>query len=339
MPGAGKRWLIPLVALAVAPLAAQNPPEKPVGPPPMRIPFDRIRPEATLDLMAVTGIGTTADAVWAVARRPAGVTRIDPDGPTAGAAIALPAEPCGTMAATSGALWVPICGDQPALVRIDEKTSALETVALSALVPATGSDSKTASMSVAAGVGSVWLLASHSGMLLRIDPDTRLPVADVYLPKASPDLAFGFEALWVAAGGANRAIRINPHTNLVTKSIAAGKPASRVAVSDDAVWILSEADGTVIRIDPKTDAAGATIDVAKTLTGGRITAGAGSVWISAAGLPLARIDPRTNRVVQVFAGEAAVAAMAHGHESLWLAVSGDRFWRVDPKFLEALRPE
>lgn len=338
MPGAGKRWLISLVALAVAPLAAQNPPEKPAGPPPMRIPFERITAEATLEIMAVTGIGTTADAVWAVARRPAGVTRIDPDGPTAGAAIALPAEPCGTMAATAGALWVPICGDQPALVRIDEKTSELETVALSALVPATGSDSTT-SMSVAAGVGSVWLLASHSGMLLRIDPDTRLPVADVYLPKASPDLAFGFEALWVAAGGANRAIRINPHTNLATKSIAAGKPVSRVAVSDDAVWLLSEADGTVIRIDPKSEAVGATIDVAGTLTGGRIAAGAGSVWVSAAGLPLARIDPRTNRVVQMFTGDAAVAAMALGHDSLWLAVSGDRLWRVDPKFLEALRPE
>jgi len=160
----------------------------------------------------------------------------------------------------------------------------------------------------------------------------------VYVPKASPDLAFGFEALWVAAGGANRAIRINPHTNLVTKSIAAGKPASRVAVSDDAVWILSEADGSVIRIDPKTDAVGATIDVAEALTGGRIAAGAGSVWVSAAGLPLARLDPRTNRVVQMFTGEAAVAALAYGHNALWLAVS-DRLWRVDPKFLEALRPK
>jgi streptogramin lyase len=338
MPGAGKWRLIPLVALTLAPLAAQNPPETPAAPPPMRIPFERIKPETTLDMMAVMGIGTTADAVWALAATPASVTRIDLDGPGAGPAIALPGKPCGTIAAAFGAVWIPVCGDQPSLVRIDEKTSELETVALSALVPATGSDSPTAPMSVATGVGSVWLLAPQSGLLLRIDPDTRLPVADVYLPKMSADLAFGFEALWVAAGIANRAIRLNPHTNAVTKSIAAGKPASRIAVSDDAVWVLSEADGTVIRIDPKTDAVGATIDVAEALAGGRIAAGVGSVWISAAGLPLARIDPRTNRVVQMFTGDAAVAAMVHGHDSLWLAVS-DRLWRVDPKFLEALRPE
>jgi hypothetical protein len=79
MPGAGKWRLIPLVALTLAPLAAQNPPETPAAPPPMRIPFERIKPETTLDMMAVMGIGTTADAVWALAATPASVTRIDLD--------------------------------------------------------------------------------------------------------------------------------------------------------------------------------------------------------------------------------------------------------------------
>jgi streptogramin lyase len=332
MPGLGKFWLLSLTTLAAGLLAAQDPADTPAGPPAMRIAFDRVKPEATFEIMAVTSIGQTSGAVWAVGRAPAAVTRIDPDANAAGPGTPLPSAPCGNGAAGFGALWIPLC-DGPALARLDEKTSEVTTTPLAGLTSAAGSGS----ISVATGIGSVWLLAADSGILLRVDPDSRLPVADIHLPKGASDLAFGLEALW-AAGGANRALRIDPHTNLVLISIAAGTSTTRVTVGEDAVWLLSEADGKVIRIDPEKNAVAATIDVADSLTGGMLAAGAGSVWISSTSLPLARIDPRTNRVVQVFTGERGASAMAIGHDSLWLAAPA-HVWRVDPKFLAALRPE
>ena len=92
----------------------------------------------------------------------------------------------------------------------------------------------------------------------------------------------------------------------------------RLAAADGAVWTLNQGDGSVTRVDTATNKAVATIAVGMDVAAGEIAAGEGSVWISAPGVPLVRIDPRTNKVAQRFSGEGGGAVLV-AHGSLWLA--------------------
>jgi streptogramin lyase len=79
-----------------------------------------------------------------------------------------------------------------------------------------------------------------------------------------------------------------------------------------------------------------TISIGSDVAGGDIAAGEGSVWISAPGVPLVRIEPRTNKVAQRFTGDGGGAVLV-AHGSLWLA-AGSQTLRLDPKLVAALRP-
>ncbi|MDH4065999.1 MAG: hypothetical protein OEW19_16490, partial [Acidobacteriota bacterium] len=70
---------------------------------------------------------------------------------------------------------------------------------------------------------------------------------------------------------------------------------------------------------------------------GDIAAGAGSVWVSATGSPIVRIDPRTNRAVQRFTGQGGGAILV-AHGSLWVAAEAETTWRLDPRLVAAVRP-
>lgn len=327
MSGVGKLPVF-MVLAALGFGVRQSPPEKTAGPPPLRMPFARVRAEGVFTIPALTGLGTTADAVWAVSRSPAAVMRIDPKDNSLGKPVELTAVPCGGAAAEFGALWVPLCSE-PGLARIDVKTLAVTTTPVPGLVASAGS--------LTTGIGSVWMLADGKGTVLRLDPDTGRAVADVYVAQGSSAIAFGLKAIWTAGGDANQVIRINPHTNLIEATIPAGKAPRSIAVGENAIWVLSQGDGTVIRIDPVSNRIAATIDLGVSLAGGSIAAGEGSVWVAAPGAPLSRIDPRTNRLVQQFSSEGGGGPLAVAHRSLWIAVSADTLWRVDPKFVEALR--
>ena len=107
-----------------------------------------------------------------------------------------------------------------------------------------------------------------------------------------------------------------------------GPRPGRLAVGEGGVWVLNRGDGSVTRIDPKTARWSATIAVDPAVAEGEIAAGEGSVWISAPGVPLLRIDPRTNRAVQRFDGDGG-GAVVTGHGSVW--VSGGTESPVAPR--------
>jgi streptogramin lyase len=321
------RKLCACIVLAAAWTLPQQPGPVPDGPPPVELPFDRVKPDATFDLAEVSSIDAATDRVWTLSAPASSLVAIDPDTNVGGPPVALGGSPCGAMAAEFGAVWVPLCGDRR-LARVDVKTSAVTHTALAGLSAPAGSTT--------AGVGSIWVLADERGTLLRIDPDNGAAVADVSVPRGSAAAAFGMKAIWVAAPAANQVVRINAYTNLIEKTVTAGQSPRAIAVGDGAIWVLSEGDGTVVRLDPATNRTAATIDVGRASAGGWIAVGEGSVWVSARGAPLVRIDPRTNRVAQRFAGEAG-GPLAVGHRSLWIAVSDATVWRVDPRFVAALR--
>jgi YVTN family beta-propeller protein len=322
--------------LVLAGLVVQEPgaEKKPVGPAPDRISFERVMPDATVDLIGATDISATADAVWVVSRETGVVSRLDPAS-NAVAATVTPGEwPCAGLAEAFGSLWVPLCGEY-GMARISLESNELQTTMATGIADADGS--------IASGVGSIWILTGTNGILQRLDPDTNRPVAEVYLPAGSYAAVFGHEALWVTSADKGTVSRVDPHTNLVVKTMTVGTGARHMAIGDDAVWVLNAGDGTVSRIDPKANRVSATIQVSEpagldksALAKGRIAAGAGSVWISAPGLPLARFDPRSNTLVQMLEGEGG-GPLAVGHKSLWLLISPEKLLRIDPRLVAALR--
>ena len=191
---------------------------------------------------------------------------------------------------------------------------------------------------IATGVGSVWALTDRKGVLSRIDPDTNASVAEVYVAGGATAVAFGDDALWITSeDGQSSSTRVNPHNNEIVETIEVGPKPGRLAVGEGGVWTLNRGDGSVTRVDPATNKVVATIPIGAARPAGEIAAGAGSVWISAPGVPIVRIDPRTNRAVQRFTGDGGGAVLV-AHGSLWVAAGPQLTWRLDPLLVSSTRP-
>src|ERR1035438_3697639 len=81
---------------------------------------------SSINLPATFKVGGTADwvlvtdnAVWVASTKPYAVLRIDPATNTIVATVKVSGEACSGLASGFGSIWVPVCGKEPALVRID----------------------------------------------------------------------------------------------------------------------------------------------------------------------------------------------------------------------------
>jgi len=304
------------------------------GPPPLYLAIARLTPDATIAIGGERRISAAADAVWVTNREAGTLTKIDPKSNAAGAPIAVGKEPCFTVLTAFKSVWVPLCGT-PGLARV---ATAAEPAPAAPDTPAATVITKTirAAGPITAGAGSIWMITDPRGALSRIDPDTNAVVAEVAVAAGSAALAFSDEAVWVASARGNTVTRVNGRTNVVTDIVKVGRGPSAIAAGAGAVWTLNSGDGTVSRIDMKTNTVTATIKTGVTGPNGSIVIGEGSVWISAAGWPLTRLDPATNQVRQQFTGPGG-GALAMGAASIWLAAEPQAIWRVDPRRVEATR--
>jgi YVTN family beta-propeller protein len=266
------------------------------------------------------------DSVWVSNSPKNSVSRLDPKSDKV-ETVAVGKAPCSGLAAGFGSVWVPNCGDQT-ISRIDVKTGKVRSTFPSGIADSEGG--------IAIGADSLWVLTDKKGILARIDPDTEKPVAEIRIAPGSYAVAFGEDGVWVTSTAKNLVTRVDPKTNLVLETIAVGKEPRFLTVGEGAVWTLNQGDGSVTRIDPKTNKVVATIPVGVPGPGGEISAGEGSVWVTAPGVPLSRIDPATNKVVQQFVGEGGDSVRA-SVGFVWLAdLKGGRVWRLDPKRVAAI---
>src|SRR5918993_1482269 len=321
-----------VVWLPLGPLAtsrAQTPPQPSPARPPTELPFSAVKPDAVFAIPMEPGSTMTADAGWVRGGAGGVVTRLDPKTNTAGPPLPAGPAPCASLSAAFGSIWVPLCGDTPGIARIDIATGK---VALTLPLTVTGPKGTTAT-----AVGSVWVLTDRKGVLSRIDPDTNAAVAETHVAAGAEAVAAGDDALWVTSGPSGTLTRVNPHTNEVVEIVKVGTNPGRLAVGEGAVWTLNQGDGTVSRVDPKTNKVVATIAVGEVCATGELAVGEGSVWISAPGVPITRIDPRTNRAVQRFTGEGGGAILV-AHGSLWVASGPKQMSRLDPTLVATLRP-
>jgi hypothetical protein len=94
------------------------------------------------------------------------------------------------------------------------------------------------------------------------------------------------------------------------------------------IWVFGQGDHVVQRIDPQTRKVVASIDTGRENGWGEMTCGAGYVWFSLPGVPIAQIDSTTNALVRIFAGQSKGWSIAYGAGSLW--IGGAPILRLTP---------
>jgi virginiamycin B lyase len=307
-----------------------TPPKPGVKTPGVKIPIERLKPEAVFAVPGAPDWIVVDEAVWISNKPKDTVARLDPKTNEVAATIPVGKRPCSGLAAGFGSLWVPNCGDET-ISRVDLKSGAVSATIRTRIGNTEGS--------IVTGASSVWMIIDAKGTLARFDPATNAVVAEISVAPGSYGLAFGEDAVWVTSTERNLVSRIDPHTNLVAETIAVGKAPRFIAAGGGAVWTLNQGDGSVSRIDPKTNKVVATIEVGVPGGGGDIAVGEGSVWVTSFEFPLSRIDPSTNAVAQQFFGKGGDAVRV-GLGSVWLSnLEAGTVWRIDPRRVLATLPD
>lgn len=302
-------------------------PPPPPARPPIKLALTSLKPDAAIEGSGDRRLALAANAIWVSNASTGSLVRIDPKTNTAGKPVSLsPAgsAACQPVVGAFKSLWVALCGSK-GLARFDEAAEK-PPVAVSVAIRSAGP--------LVTGTGSIWMITDTAGTITRIDPDTNAAVAEITVPSGANAIAFGLGAIWVTSSAGSTVTRVNGDTNVVVETIKVGRGPTSVAIGEGSVWTMNGGDGTVSRIDPKTNKVTETIKAGVTSAMGTIAIGEGSVWLSAAGTPLTRIDPVSNRMVQQFTGPGG-GALVIGLKSLWFAATPTAIWRVDPKRVEA----
>jgi virginiamycin B lyase len=322
----------PLVLVLVAALPVFQPalvsqtPASSSSRPADEIPLSRLKAEAILTVALAPGAVATAEGL--VLPTDAGLARVVAGDNSLASPMLTSQRPCGSLASGFGALWVPLC-QHGRIARVDGKTSGVGVPIEVAVADPAGR--------IAVGVGSVWVASTAAGIVSRVDADTGEVVAEIRVAGEPSSVAFADDAVWVTSARGDVLTHINAHTNEIVDTLKVGPRPGRLVVGEGAVWTLNRGDGSISRVDPKTHKVEATIAIGADASDGEIAAGAGSVWVSAPGLPLVRIDPRSNRAVQRFTG-AGGGAVIVAHGSVWVAADAGTTWRLDPVLLASMRP-
>ena len=281
-----------------------------------------IQPEAVFPVEGTPDwLVITEDAVWVTSSKVNHVARLDASSNKVSLIVTI-AKPCSGLSAGFGSIWVPSCGNHT-LDRIDPQTGKIV-----AEIPAGPADSEGG---VTAGDGSVWLVTDKQGLLARIDPQTNKVITKIQIPSGSYVPIFAEGSVWITSTEHNLLMRVDAQSNRVVASIPIGPQPRFVTVGAGSVWTLNQGDGTISRVDMKTNSLAATISAGIPGEGGEIAFGEGSVWATIFKIPITRIDPASNQVVQQWTGLGGDSIRV-GHGSVWLSnLAQGNVWRLNPK--------
>jgi ABC-type transport system substrate-binding protein/tRNA A-37 threonylcarbamoyl transferase component Bud32 len=165
----------------------------------------------------------------------------------------------------------------------------------------------------------------HADALNLVDTRTRRLVADVPLGKHAvgdngADVVFTPGAAWVLLVDAQGVVRVDLATRKVTNRVRLPwTPGPRMAAGGGSVWVTNAAGPDLWRIDARTAKVTGRFAV-NGGNGGGIAFGDGSVWL-AQGLDIARIDPRTGKVVHRIPD-----TPGQPNQESWLAFANGDLW-------------
>jgi YVTN family beta-propeller protein len=182
-------------------------------------------------------------------------------------------------------------------------------------------------------------MTDAKGTLARVDPKTNNVIATIQVAPGSFAAAFGGDAVWITSTEQSVLTRVDPKTNKVVATIPIGQKPRFLSIGEGSVWTLNQGDGTISRVDMRANKLVANIEAGLPGGGGEIAVGEGSVWVTMMEIPLTRIDPSTNKVVQQFFGKGGDSVRV-GHGSVWLSdLEGGKLLRLDAKKIKAIKPD
>lgn len=199
---------------------------------------------------------------------------------------------------------------------------------------------------------SLWIATPRSVVRLNLRDGSTIARTPIPTNGVNAGLAFGAGSIWLAATGTSRLLRIDPSSNRLVANIHLGAThngrltslGGGVAFAADRVWVSRDSNrprGDIISVNPTTNQATAT-----PITVGSgpdtIVSGFGSLWVDNTSVvvgnnapsqtypAVSRIDPRTRRVsTEPFSGTPAT-----GFGSLWIqtnaAADDAAIIRIDP---------
>jgi len=276
----------------------------------VQVPFSSLKPSATFKIgKTADWVLVTDDAVWVGGSKPYSVQRIDPSTNKIVAKIRLSGEACSGLAFGFGSLWVPVCGRSPSLARVDVKTNKI-----SAILPF---GTAGAEAGITASSDSIWIVPDEKSTLTRIDPQSNAVRQRIAIPPGSYNPLFSDGMIWITGVDSNVLTVVDASSGDVLTSLPVGSKPRFLTSGNGSVWTLNQGDGTVSRVDTSTRKVTATIPVGIPGVGGEICYGADSVWTAKFGIPLTRIDAKTNMVLRQWVGRGG-DALRIGYDSIWL---------------------
>jgi streptogramin lyase len=306
------RALLTAAALILPPTVQAD--EAKPGLPALQRPFADLTPSAKVTLgKTADWVQLTPGAVWIGSTGPEALHHLDRKSGKLVASIALPGEACAGLTAGFGGIWVPLCGDHPALAQIDIKGNRLSKVLPIASAGAEGG--------IAASDDSIWMATDAEGSLARINPKTGKIRQIVKLTAGSFNPLFSDGIIWVTSIEHDLLTAVDAKSGRVIGTTPVGPKPRFLTAGAGAIWTLNQGDGSVTRVDIKSRKRIADIPLGLPGPGGDIAYGDGKVWVTMMEFPLTEIDPTANQPVAQWVGP--------GGDSL--KVDGKRIWLTDYK--------
>lgn len=161
-----------------------------------------------------------------------------------------------------------------------------------------------------------------------IDARTNEIVGRVQAGRSPAALAAGLGDVWIFNTGDNAVVRIAPEEQAVVATIPLARADERVvleglATGYGAVWVTCLSNGhlELDRISTALDSIAATLVLgpASADASAPVAIGAGAVWVADSGGRILRVDPRTTRQVGALGSGLQATALAVADNALWVA--------------------
>jgi streptogramin lyase len=174
-----------------------------------------LKPTATFKIgKTADWVLVTDDAVWVGGSKPYSVQRIDPATDKVVAKVRLSGEACSGLAFGFGSIWVPVCGKNPTLARVDVKTNEISAIL------SFGTAGAEAGITVSSD--SVWIIPDKQGTLTRIDPRTNAVRQRISIPPGSYNPLFSDGMIWITGVDSNVLTVVDASSGDVLASLPVG---------------------------------------------------------------------------------------------------------------------
>jgi DNA-binding beta-propeller fold protein YncE len=183
---------------------------------------------------------------------------------------------------------------------------------------------------VAVGYDSIWTTAGDRSeyKLERVDPASGRVLAS--FRRLGGSVAFGEGSVWVGDPYDHFVSRLDPQTNQSLAIIVVDGWSSSIIVGGGSVWVKHPGRNSISRIDPATNTRTATIRLGPQQWGALgLVYGVGAVW-AGAGYEVARIDPKTCRVVRRVPIGAEPSSLAVAGGCVWASAFNGTVTRINP---------